>query len=85
MKDNPAPLCACYFFLTGTLAGAVFATLVQDTPVTGDGIFLACLGFFASRRCIWPFAIMSLLICQPRARPLYTAVWAHMTKLSLFF
>jgi hypothetical protein len=75
----------CYFFLTGSMAGAVFATLVQDTPVTGGGIFLACLGFFVSRRCTWPFAIMFLLICQPRERPLYRAVWAPMTELSRFF
>ncbi|MEQ5844085.1 hypothetical protein [Paraburkholderia acidicola] len=38
-----------YFFLTGTLLGAVFGAVAQDPPAAGDAGFLSCLGFFASR------------------------------------
>jgi hypothetical protein len=36
-----------YFFFAGELA--VFGAVVQDRPAAGDGTFLGCLGFFASR------------------------------------
>ena len=38
-----------YFFFAGELAEEVFGAVVQDRSAAGEGIFLGCLGFFASR------------------------------------
>jgi hypothetical protein len=38
-----------YFFFTGALAAEVFGAVVQERFAAGDGTFLGCLGFFASR------------------------------------
>jgi hypothetical protein len=38
-----------YFFFAGALAAVVFGAVAQDTPAAGEGTFLGCLGFFASR------------------------------------
>ncbi len=39
----------CYFFFAGPLAAEVFGAVAQDRSAAGDGNFLGCLGFFASR------------------------------------
>jgi hypothetical protein len=44
-----APSTFHYFFLTGTLMGAAFCAVAQDTPAAGDAGFFGCLGFFTSR------------------------------------
>ncbi|MCX4164153.1 MULTISPECIES: hypothetical protein [Paraburkholderia] len=44
-----APSMLHYFFLTGTVTGAVFGAVAQDTPAAGDAGFFGCLGFFTSR------------------------------------
>lgn len=43
------PLEACYFFLAGVLAAAVFGAVTEDAPAAGEVAFLGCLGFLASR------------------------------------
>lgn len=40
---------ACYFFLAGPVAAAVFGATAEDTPAAGETTFLGCLGFLASR------------------------------------
>ncbi len=74
---------ACYFFFIGELVAELFRAVVQDTSVSGDGTFLGCLGFLASRlpRCC-PFAMMLLQLLRPRKRPPCYSFWARFPILS---